>query len=109
MSNLGQGTLYISELDGSCAPLGDISEINSCIDREDEPQQVYINKINLEKAFEFTTKVTKEAILAITGIRKIIIECSTKKRVVYLALHSRKTRIKQKNFHRAIKILDNLP
>ena len=109
MINLGQGTLYISELDGSCTPLEDISEINSCIDREDESQQVYVNKINPEKAFEFTTKVTKEAILAITGVRKIIIECCPNKRVVYLALHSRKKRTRQKNFHRAIKILENLP
>lgn len=105
MINLGQGTLYISELDGSCAPLGYISEINSCIDREDEPQQVYINKINLEEAFEFNTKITKEAILSITGMRKIIIECCPNKRVAYLALHSRKKRIKKKNFHRATKII----
>ena len=109
MINLGQGTLSISELDGSYAKLGDISEINSCIDREDEPQKVYINKINLEEAFEFTTKITKEAILAITGMRKIIIECCPNKRVVYLALHAKKKRIKQKNFHRAINIFENLP
>lgn len=111
MINLGQGTLYISELDGSYTPLGDISEINSCIDREDE-QQLYINKIgleNLETSFEVITKITKEAILAITGMRKIIIECCPNKRVVYLALYSRKKRTRQKNFHRAIKILENLP
>lgn len=111
MINLGSGTLYISELDGSYTQLGDISEINSCIDREDELQQVYMNKIgleNLEASFEVITKITKEVILAITGIRNIVIECCPNKRVVYLALYSRKKRTRQKNFHRAIKILERL-
>lgn len=109
MINLGPGTLYFAKPSGSYVKLGDISEINSCIGREDEPQQVYINKINLEKSFEFVTRITKEAILTITGMRKIIIKCCPNKRVVYLALNSRKKRTRQKNFHRAIKILENLP
>ena len=65
--------------------------------------------INLnQRALYIFDKATKEAILAITEMRKIIIECCTNKRVVYLALHAKKKRIKQKNFHRAINILEKL-
>ena len=66
--------------------------------------------INLgQRTLYIFDKITKEAILAITGMRKIIIECCPNKRVVYLALHAKKKRIKQKNFHRAINILENSP
>lgn len=108
MINLDSGTMYISELDGSYTLLGNVSEINCCIERDDEPQQIYINTCNLNESFEFVTRITKEAILTISGMKKIIIECCPNRRVVYLALHAKKKRIKQKNFHRAIKILERL-
>ena len=61
-----------------------------------------------EASFELVARVSKEVILAIIGVTDAIIKCCPNRRVVHLALYSRKKRTRKKNFHRAIKILEDL-
>lgn len=59
----------------------------------------------LEATFTTFVKVSKDAIMAILGIKDSVLDICPNKRVVHLAKHgSKKTR--KKNFHRAIRILE---
>lgn len=46
--------------------------------------------------------------MTLTGLRDVVIKCCPNKRVVHLALHAKKPRTRKKNFHRAIKILEEI-
>lgn len=59
-------------------------------------------------SFECIIKISKEAIMALFGIRKAVVRCCPNKRVVHLALYAKKPRIRKKNFNRAIRILEGL-
>lgn len=109
MIDLGPGTLYISNTDGSYSTLGTVSETEITIEEDDIPEIIpYASLKAMESSFEMVTRVSKELILALTGVTNAVIKCCPNRRVVYLALHSRKKRTRKKNFHRAIKILEEL-
>ena len=109
MISFGSGSIYTKNPSGNWTELGSISEF--------EEAETYINDpINTtiiadtfnppSNSFECTAKVSKEFILAVTGLRNSILECCPNKRVVHLALNGRTRRIRKKNFNRAIKILE---
>lgn len=111
MINFGPGTIYVSNPDGTS--IGRL-DINNCsIECEDECKDEinYIsNDINntIEASFECVAKVSRDILMAITGVSDIVVKCCPNRKVAYLALHSRKKRTRKKNFHRAIKILVEL-
>lgn len=109
MINLGPGTVYISNPDGT--PIGH-ADINECsIECEDEDEFNYIsNTINnaIEATFEVAGRIFEEALLYISGARDVVIKCCPNRKVAYLATHSKKRRTRKKNIHRAIKILEEL-
>ena len=103
MINFGSGSVYTKNPDGNWTKLGSVSEIE-VETYTDDPINTTINL--LSNSFEYIAKASKEFILAITGLRKSILECCPNKRVVHLALNGRTRRIRKKNFNRAIKILE---
>ena len=108
MVNLGAGTLHITGPDGATSLLGNVHE-SEVTYAEDIPEVISINSLqSLEASFELVTRVSEEIILAITGVTDVIIKCCPNRKVVHLVLYSRKKRTRKKNFHRAIKILEEL-
>lgn len=55
---------------------------------------------------ECMARICEEAMLTITGVRDAIIECCSNRRVVHLCMHAKKRKVRRKNLHRAIKILE---
>ena len=121
MINSGSGAIYISNPDGAatrCAvyisnPDGTSTErldINErSIECEDEINYIS-NDINntIEASFEVACRMFEEALLYISGAREVVVKCCPNRKVAYLATHSKKRRIRKKNIHRAIKILEEL-
>ena len=106
MINLNSGTFYIQKQDGLYEHFGEVAdtEITSS-DTYNIPE--YIQSINQpEFTFEFVAKVQKDLWLKLLGIYDAIINLCPNKRVVYLALHGKNNKIRKKNLHRAIKILE---
>lgn len=113
MINFGPGTIYISNPDGTSIGRLDINDCSiECEDEckcEDEFNYIS-NAINntIEASFEVACRMLKEALFYISGARDVVIKCCPNRKVVYLATHSKKRRTRKKNFHRAIKILEEL-
>ena len=108
MINLDSGTLYISNPDGSQSILGEINEMKLTVEEENDMPCYIRNMTGLEASFKCLTRFTEELTMRLTGLYDIILDCSPNKRVVYLAKHHKKKRIRKKNFHRAIKFLEDL-
>lgn len=99
--------MYIAKPDDGYAPIGRVEDFDcTCSDSNDTLP--YMSFANLADLFECVCDLTKAAIMAISGIRDVVIKCCPNKRVVHLALHAKKARTRNKNFHRAIKILEGL-
>lgn len=63
---------------------------------------------NLEDSFAAVAKALKDAIIAITRVKNIILEVCPNKRIIYLATHAKKYRTRKKNLHRAFRILEEI-
>ena len=107
MINLGPGTVYISNPDGTPIRRLDINE--GSIECEDEIDYIS-NDINntIEASFEVACRMLEEALFYISGARDVVVKCCPNRKVAYLAIHSKKRRTRKKNIHRAIKILEEL-
>ena len=107
MINFNPGTVYISKPDGTAIRFADANDCS--IECEDEFNYIS-NVINntFEASFEATCRIFEEALLYISGARDVVIKCCPNRKVAYLAIHSKKRRIRKKNIHRAIKILEEL-
>ena len=111
MINLGPGTVYISNPDGTPIRRIDINEGSIECECECENEFNYISndiKNTIEASFEVVGRMFEEALFYISGARDIVVKCCPNRKVVYLATHSKKRRTRKKNIHRAIKILEEL-
>ena len=109
MINLGPGTVYISNPDGTAIRRLDINDCSIECECEDEFNYISNNINNtIEASFEVICRMLEEALLYISGARDIVIKCCPNRKVAYLATHSKKRRTRKKNIHRAIKILEEL-
>lgn len=106
MINLNSGTLYIQKQDGSYEHFGEVADAEvTSSDTYDIPE--YIQSINQpEFTFEFVTKVQKDLWLKLLGVYDSVISACQNKKVVHLVLYGKNEKIRKKNFHRAIKILE---
>ena len=111
MANIefGPGSLYITNPNGSFEPIG--AKIESF--EVEEPckyadDMTYISLFDTAASFECIAKLSKEAIMALYGIREAVLRCCPNKQVVHLAFYAKKPRTRKKNFNRAIKILEGL-
>lgn len=68
----------------------------------------YTSSVDTAASFECIAKMSKEAIMAICGIREAVLRCCPNKRVAHMAFHAKKPRTRKKNFNRAIRILEGL-
>ncbi len=103
---LGSGQLYFIEPGGSASMIGHVTDASvECLDDDDYTVAVK-HVIDAEMAFDWFVKMTKEAMFAITGMYKSIIDCCPDRRVAHLAMYGKTARIRKKNFNRAIKILE---
>ena len=106
MINLNSGTLYIQKQDGSYEHFGEVAD-TEITSYDTYNISEYIQSINQpEFTFEFVAKVQKDLWLKLLGIYDAIINLCPNKRVVHLALNGRTHKIRKKNLHRAIKILE---
>lgn len=115
MINFNPGTVYVYNQDGTSTERLDINECSiECKDEDScecKDEFNYIsNNINntIEASFEVACRMLEEALFYISGARDVVIKCCPNRKVVYLATHSKKRRIRKKNIHRAIKILEEL-
>lgn len=105
---LGSGTLYIQNSDGSYEPLGEIANAEVTSSEVHDTSQ-YINRINDQGiSFEIACKIPKKLWLLLTGVLEGIIKCCPNKKVVHLMLNGKNKRIRKKNLKRAIKILERM-
>lgn len=107
MIELGSGTIYISNPDGTTSSLGRINgaEIETRSTVEDE--QVYIPNIgDCETTIEGICKFYKNALMHLTGVLQLAIDMCPNRKVVHLAKHANKRRARKKNLNRAIYILE---
>lgn len=108
MIDFGSGSLYVKKSDGDWEGLGSINDAEittSCY--ADSESYMSLTALN-ETSVEFTGvgKISKEAVMVLTGFKELILKCCPNKKVVHLALNGRTKRIRKKNFNRAIKILE---
>ena len=107
MIELGSGTIYISNPDGTMSPLGRINgvEIETTSTVEDDPY--YIPNIgDYETTIEGICKFYKNALMHLTGVSQLIIDMCPNRKIVHLAKHAKKKRARKKNLNRAIYILE---
>ena len=104
-SKLNSGQLYFTEPDGSYSLSGHVTEVEYMTEDNDIPETT-VSISGLEASFTALAKVSKDVMLAITGVYEAVINCCPDKRVVHLALHAKKARTRKKNRNRAIKILE---
>lgn len=104
---LNSGQLYFIEPDGSTSLLGHVIHTSVECPAEDNDISVPVASLaDLEASFMAIAKVSKEAMLAITGMYQAVVNSCPDKRVAHLALHAKKPRTRKKNLNRAIKILE---
>ena len=111
MINFGPGTIYISNPDETLIRFADVNDCSIECEDECKDEINYISNDNnntIEASFECVAKMSRDMLMAITGVSDVVVKCCPNRKVAYLALHSRKKRTRKKNFHRAIKILEEL-
>ena len=104
-TKLDSGQLYFIEPDGSASLVGHVTEFD-CTTEDIDISVPVASIVDVEAAFEMLAKETKDLMLTLTGMYQAVIECCPDKRVVHLALHGKKARIRKKNFNRAFRILE---
>lgn len=114
MIELGSGTIYISNHDGTCQLLGNLHDdevsYNTTDDHDDyidSTSNSYVTYCgDYESTINATCTLSKEVLMYILGIRDLIVKNCPNKRVVHIALHAKKKRTRKKNIHRAVYILE---
>lgn len=108
MLNLSSGTIYILDYGENQEELGTVSSCDTeCSDYSDYDGAVMsINR--LDASIELFCRLSNDLIMAITGMRDVILKCCPNRRVVHLALNGKKKRTRKKNLNRAIRILERI-
>lgn len=103
------GTIYVLGPNGSYETIDSVVDSQELTYSEFTDDMTYISSVNMAAAsFECNAKMSKEAIMAIYGIREAVLRCCPNKQVVHLAFHAKKPRTRKKNFNRAIRILEKM-
>lgn len=105
-TKLNSGQLYFIEPDKSASLLGHVTDASVECSTKDDISVPVASLANLETSFEMVAKITKDVLLAITGIYQAVIDCCPNRRVAHLALHGKKARTRKKNRNRAFRILE---
>lgn len=102
------GTLYILGPNGNYETFGNITKIEEFASYSEIDDDVAcVSSFDMvTSSFECVTKLSKEATMILFGLHNEILRCCPNKRVVYLASHAKKPRVRKKNFNSSIKILE---
>lgn len=106
---LSPGQLYFIEPNESTSLVGHVTDASVESSTEDNDISVPVaSLVDIETAFDWFVKMTKDTMLAITGMYTAVLNCCPDRRVAHLAVNGKTARIRKKNFNRAIKILEDL-
>lgn len=107
MIELGSSTLYILNEDDEPKKFGEVKDVET-EGWADDASDFVVPVTGMEATYEAWCKVSKDFVLALFGIRDSVLNLCPNKKVVHLARHGRNKKIRKKNFHRAIRILEEL-
>lgn len=103
------GSLYMVGPKETLEPIGaEITSVEFEYPCEYADDRTYISFLDTTASFECIARLSKDAVMALYGIREAVLRCCPNKRVVHLAFHAKRPRTRKKNFNRAIKILEDL-
>lgn len=105
MLELGSGSLYILNDDDSPKKFGEVKDVE-VEERADDASEFVVPVTGMEATFEALCTISKDVTLALLGIRDSVLHLCQNKKVVHLAVNGRNKKIRKKNFHRAIRILE---
>ena len=106
MINFGSGssTLYILNDAEIPKKFGEVKDVEWADDASD----FVVPVTGMEATFEACCTISKGIMLALLGVRDSVLHLCPNKKVVHLAVNGRNKKIRKKNFHRAIRILEEL-
>lgn len=107
MIELGSGTLYILNDGEAPKKFGEVKDVE--IETwADDVSDLVVPVTGMEATYEACCKIAKDVVLALLGFRDSVLDLCPNKKVVHLARHGKNKKIRKKNFHRAIRILEGL-
>lgn len=101
----GSGTLYVLNDAETPKKIGEVKDAEA-EELADDASDFVIPVTGMEATYEAWCKISKDSVLALLGIRDSVLDLCPNKKVVRLARHGRNKKIRKKNFHRAIRILE---
>ena len=101
------GSLYILSDDEAPKKLGEVKDVE-VEEWTDDASDFVVPVTGMESMYEACCKISKDIVLALLGIRDSVLDLCPNKKVVHLARYGRNKKICKKNFHRAIRILEEL-
>ena len=107
MLELASGSLYILNENDEPKKFGEVKDVE-VEERADDASDFVVPVTGMEATYEACCKISKDIVLALLGIRDSVLDLCPNKKVVHLARHGRNKKIRKKNFHRAIRILEEL-
>ena len=107
MLELASGSLYILNENDEPKKFGEVKDVE-VEERADDASDFVVPVTGMEATYEACCKISKDIVLALLGIRDSILDLCPNKKVIHLARHGRNKKIRKKNFHRAIRILEEL-
>ena len=107
MLKTGSGSLYILNEDGEPKKFGEVKDAE-VEEWTDDASDFVVPVTGMEATYEACCKISKDIVLALLGIRDSVLDLCPNKKVVHLVRHGKKKKIRKKNFHRAIRILEEL-
>lgn len=107
MFNIKTGGLYILNDDEAPKKFGGVKDAELQMWADDVSDFV-VPVTGMEATFEACCTISKDIMLALLGIRDSVLHLCPNKKVVHLAVNGRNKKIRKKNFHRAIRILEEL-
>ena len=105
------GSLYILNEDDEPKKFGEVKDVEIVdppIEWADDASDFVVPVTGMEATYEACCKIAKDVVLALLGIRDSVLDLCPNKKVVHLARHGKNKKICKKNFHRAIRILEEL-
>ena len=107
MIDFGSGTLYILNEDDEPKKFGEVKDVE-VEEWADDVSDFVVPVTGMEATFEAWCTISKDLMLALLGVRDSVLHLCPNKKVVHLAVNGKNKKIRKKNFHRAIRILEEL-
>ena len=103
----GSGSRYILNDNEAPKKFGEVKDVET-EEWADDASDFVVPVTGMEATYEACCKISKDIVLALLGIGDSVLYLCPNKKVVHLARHGRNKKIRKKNFHRAIRILEEL-